>query len=245
MGFLFQQDLLRIAVSLLDLERARFVARPKCSRGAGARRSGQGWRASATRKVLDGSEHDGRLAVVGMTMSRGARVWCHEIRATSLYSVGPETRTMMQYAHRQRSSEAADPFSEAALEAIGTCGTPPPRTVNRRPAASLRTGPKLSCVLQRYLPSVCGTEGDALGHHAIADEVPQGDQELAGQGDDHFLREPRAFSVRASNHLARALSFWYWRKRQANWIIPAAPEHCRIGQALSPGVSFRSRRVNR
>src|SRR5262245_27232379 len=37
------------------------------------------------------------------------------------------------------------------------------------------------------LPSMRGTQRDALGHHAIADEVPQGDQELAGQSDDHLL----------------------------------------------------------
>ena len=48
------------------------------------------------RLVLDGSEHDGTLAVVGMTSPRGARVWCTNIRATSLYSVGAETQTMMQ-----------------------------------------------------------------------------------------------------------------------------------------------------
>lgn len=38
----------------------------------------------ASRKVLDGSEHDGRRD----DDWRGARMWCHEIRATSLYSVG-------------------------------------------------------------------------------------------------------------------------------------------------------------
>jgi hypothetical protein len=37
------------------------------------------------------------------------------------------------------------------------------------------------------LPSVCGTEDDALGHDAVAHEVPQGDEQLAGQGDDHLL----------------------------------------------------------
>jgi hypothetical protein len=58
-------------------------------RYAGARRSGQGWRVSATaRPVLDGSEHDGTVGVVGTTTSRGARVWCTKDRATSLYSAG-------------------------------------------------------------------------------------------------------------------------------------------------------------
>jgi hypothetical protein len=48
---------------------------------------------SATRKgfVLDGFEHDGTLVVVGMTKVRGEpRVWCTNIRATSLYSVGED-----------------------------------------------------------------------------------------------------------------------------------------------------------
>jgi hypothetical protein len=35
-----------------------------------------------------------------------------------------------------------------------------------------------------------------------------------------FLREVRAFLVRASNHFAKALSFWNLRKRHASWIIP-------------------------
>jgi len=45
--------------------------------------------------TLDGFEHGGTLAVVGMTKSKGARVWCTNIRATSLFG-GSETRTMMQ-----------------------------------------------------------------------------------------------------------------------------------------------------
>src|SRR5215510_13146972 len=43
------------------------------------------------------------------------------------------------------------------------------------------------------LLSVCGTQDYALGHHAIAPEVPQGDEQLACQGDDHLLA--RAASV--------------------------------------------------
>jgi hypothetical protein len=45
---------------------------------------------------LDGFEHDGTLERVGMTNSRGAACWCTNIRATSLYAVGPKTQTMMQ-----------------------------------------------------------------------------------------------------------------------------------------------------
>src|SRR5262245_11151584 len=42
----------------------------------------------------------------------------------------------------------------------------------------------------RGLPSnvaVGWTQDDTLGHDAIADEVPQGDEQLARQGDDHLL----------------------------------------------------------
>ena len=34
------------------------------------------------------------------------------------------------------------------------------------------------------------------------------------------LRVPWAFSVRARNHCAKALSFWNRRNRHANWIMP-------------------------
>jgi hypothetical protein len=67
---------------------------------------------------------------------------------------------------------------------------------------------------------MCRTEDDALRHDAIANEAPQGDEQLASQGDDHLLARARAFSVRARNHLAKALPFWNSRKRQESWIIP-------------------------
>src|SRR5262249_25944519 len=71
---------------------------------------------------------------------------------------------------------------------------------------SVRTGPKPSDVVDRYLPSVCGTEDDALGHHAIADKVPQGDEQLASQGDDHLLAQARSVLGASSKPLGeRAL----------------------------------------
>ena len=65
---------------------------------AGARRSGQGWAALAAtgRLGLDGSEHAGTLGCVGMTIGGEPACRARGDRATSLYSVGPETRTMMQ-----------------------------------------------------------------------------------------------------------------------------------------------------
>jgi hypothetical protein len=47
--------------------------------------------------VLDGSEHDGTVAVVGDDDIEGSpHVGCAIVRATSLYAVGTETQTMMQ-----------------------------------------------------------------------------------------------------------------------------------------------------
>jgi hypothetical protein len=62
-----------VRVSLFDLK-ARFFAPTHNHRGAGARRSGQGWRVSAPPQglVLDGFEHGGTLGVVGQRSSEAA-----------------------------------------------------------------------------------------------------------------------------------------------------------------------------
>ena len=83
-------------LSLFDLK-APFLRPDPTARVAGARRSGQGWRVSATAGlVLDGFEHDGTLGVVGMTIGGEPACGARKDRATSLYSVGAKTRTMMQ-----------------------------------------------------------------------------------------------------------------------------------------------------
>jgi hypothetical protein len=84
------------SVSLFDLG-SRFFAPTHSNEKAGARRSGQGWRVSATEgSSLDGFEHGGTLGWVGMTTFEGspacgARISCH-----ILVCGGPEARTMMQ-----------------------------------------------------------------------------------------------------------------------------------------------------
>src|SRR5262245_64302985 len=84
-------------------------------------------------------------------------------------------------------SEAADPFCTTAIEAMRTCGTPPPRTVIGDPSQVMRTRAETVRWCCASLPSVGWTQDDTLGHDAIADEVPQGDEQLARQGDDHLL----------------------------------------------------------
>jgi hypothetical protein len=189
---------------------SRFVVRTHTMERAGARvgtvKDGV---LSAIRKVLDGSEYDGRACRGRDDRSRGELAsGATNIRGHILVFGGSETRTMMQYAHRQRSSEAADPYSQTALEAIGTCGDPTTSNRHRRPAASLRTGPEtvtctsaisLQCTGRRVTPSGT-TPSRTKCHKAI--------RSLRAKATIIFLREPRAFSVRASNHLVRALSFW-------------------------------------
>ena len=69
----------------------------------------------------------------------------------------------------------------------------------------------LQCAGRRTMPS--GTTPSCTKCHKAMSS-------LRARATIIFLREPRAFSVRARNHLASALSFWNSRKRHASWIIP-------------------------
>src|SRR5215813_4630824 len=76
------------------------------------------------------------------------------------------------------------------LLAMESIGTPPPRTRHRRPVARDADSAEIvRCCLSDNPPPalVCGTEGDPLRHDAVANEMPQGDEQLARQGDDHLL----------------------------------------------------------
>ena len=74
-------------------------------------------RVSAHRRlVLEGFEHDGTLAVVGMTKSEGSCGLVHEASCHILVCGGPKTQTMMQGYASAASSEAADPFLPTALK---------------------------------------------------------------------------------------------------------------------------------
>ena len=80
------------------------------------RHSGSATSINVSRPYLDGSEHDGTLAVVGMTMSRGARFCSVEDLAPH-----PCIRWTIEVRNHdawmrigERSSEAADPFCCAA-----------------------------------------------------------------------------------------------------------------------------------
>jgi len=128
------------------------------------------------RPYLDSFEHDGTLGAIGMTIRGGARLRARISRATTLYSVGPRTRTMMQSyasAAKLRSGGPILPFG------IGKprkhVGTPPPRTVIGAPSPV--DGPGRNCwVSFSDLRSLCRPQNDAVRHHALPHETPQGDQ---------------------------------------------------------------------
>ena len=139
------------------------------------------------RPYLDGSEHDGTLGVVGMTLSRGARLVGARIAPHACIrrvSYDPNHDAVMRIgceAPRRRTHSISRHQSHAAGR------DPATSNCHRRPIAKRANRARSCHGASAILPSVCGTQGDALGHHAIADEVPQGDQELARQGHDHLL----------------------------------------------------------
>src|SRR5262245_5749088 len=103
-------------------------------------------------------------------------------------------------------SEAADPFLTTAIEAMRTCGTPPPRTVIGDPSQVVRTGAETVRWCCASLPSVGWTQDDTLGHDASRTKCHRAMSSLRAKATIIFLRQP--FFLRASNHLAKALSFW-------------------------------------
>src|SRR6201981_3202662 len=79
-------------------------------------------------------------------------------------------------------------------------GSPPPRTVIGDPSRVDRLGQ--SCwVPSTSSWSLCGTQNDAIWHHALAHEPPQGDQKLARQGHDHGLASTAGVRGAASKQL--------------------------------------------
>src|SRR5260370_32018704 len=81
------------------------------------------------RPCLDGFEHDGRLNGVGMTIRGGPAFGARFNRATTLYPVGPRTRTMMQSCASAAKLRSGGPILPFGVRAKGRLGIPPPRTV--------------------------------------------------------------------------------------------------------------------
>ena len=105
------------SVSLFDLKARFFVSDRKPSR-AGAVKAGRLFGGHPQGLALTVPSTAAPSNAVGLGQQdddqRGARIRARIYRATTLYSVGPRTRTMMQSCASVRSSEAADPFSVTA-----------------------------------------------------------------------------------------------------------------------------------
>src|SRR4249919_3142297 len=160
---------------------------------AGARRSCQGWPSinlsaysTLARPYLDSFEHAGTLGAVGMTI-RGELAFEREsIAPQPCIRWAPRTRTMMQSCASAAKLRGGGPILCYGVIGHGVHRVTATSNRHRRPVTSGRAGPKLLgafCVLR----SLYGTQNDAVRHHALPYEPPQGDQKLARQGHDHGL----------------------------------------------------------
>src|ERR1035437_4595569 len=84
---------------------------------------------SLARPHLDGFEHDGTVWCGRDDDQRGARFRARFNRATTLYSAGPRTRTMMQSCASAAKLRSGGPILPVGTKAKGHAGIPPPRTV--------------------------------------------------------------------------------------------------------------------
>jgi len=110
-------------------------------------------------------------------------------------------------------------------------GSPPPRIVIDGSPAKCRRAPK-ACARNSPLVAGCSrsrTQDDALRDLAGRHQLPQRDQQLAREGDNHGLAgcapgiggaRPIPPACAGAGYWASALSFWNIRKRQASWIMP-------------------------
>ena len=137
------------------------------------------------------------LGPVGMTIRGGARFRARFNRATTLYPVGPRTRTTMQSCASAAKLRSGGPILPIGFKAKGLVGNPPPRTVIGLSQA-YEQGRNCRGVFS-VLRSSCRTQNDAVRYNALPHESPQGDQKLARQGHDHGLA--RTESVLGTNSI--------------------------------------------
>src|SRR5215475_11264569 len=123
------------SVSLFDLKARFFVPTRSSARPsrAGAVKVGRCTNLSTcfalARPYFDSFEHDGMLRCGRDDDQRGARFRARINRATTLYSVGPRTRTMMQPCASAAKLRGGGPILPLGMTAMSHLGTPPPRTV--------------------------------------------------------------------------------------------------------------------
>ena len=113
------------SVSLFDLKARFFVPTPPRSRRRAqeavkvGRRTNLAACSAVARPHLDSSEHDGTLGAIGDDDQRGARLRARINRATTLYTVGPRTRTMMQSCASAAKLRSGGPILPFGIESQG------------------------------------------------------------------------------------------------------------------------------
>src|SRR6516164_1620779 len=93
---------------------------------------------------------------------------------------------MMQSCASAAKLRGGGPILFLGTKAMTQAGTPPPRTVIGDPSQAVGLGQNYFSVFND-LSSLRRPQNDAIWHHALSHEPPQGDQKLARQGHDHGL----------------------------------------------------------
>ena len=138
------------------------------------------------RPYLDGFEHDGTLNAVAMTIRGEPAFGARFNRATTLYPVGPRTRTMMQSCASAAKLRSGGPILSVGMKAKGLIGIPPPRTVIGAPSQAYGQGRNCRGAVSIFR-SLCRTQNDAVGYNALPHQPPQGDQKFTRQGHNQGL----------------------------------------------------------
>ena len=176
------------------------VSSPRHTHSGGRRAQGLSRTALLQRRrrlVLYWPEHDGTLDAVGMTIRGEPAVGRDRFAPQPCIRWAVTTRTMMQSCASAAKLRGGGPILHNGVKAVVSPGTPPPRTVIGDPSRAcgqarncqvLRSTCSVHCAGRRMMPSGT-TPSRTKCQSAISS--------LRARATIIFLREPRAFSVRA------------------------------------------------
>ena len=139
-------------------------------------------------------------------------------RATTLYSVDPRTRTMMQPCASAAKLRGGGPILCYGVISHGVHRVTATSNRHRRSITG-PTGPKLSGAFSN-LRSLRRAQNDSVRHYSLSHEPPQGDQKLARQGHDHGLARAARVLGACTKPLRQGAVLLDMRNRHANWIMP-------------------------
>ena len=171
---------------------------------------------------------------------RGARFRARLNRATTLYAVGPKTRTTMQSCASAAKLRSGGPILPIGMKAKGLAGNPPPRTVIGIPSQ----GPKQSGRPQR--PPIIVP--DAKRPRPVQRPAAR----TATGRSVACVPRPRSWACGHRERSPCERDTTALRRCPSGTLEIATPtgsclaelDHCRNGLTLSPGVFCRSRRVS-